>query len=121
MYTTCVCYVFVLWKFVLWSSNEEILFENLVYTLNMPLILVLIFLKLLVFIGIVIVEDLSEWRCLSPYQTNSVALGPRANYTNWSTAMCGRNLVPTFVDRGVSRGQRGGSPTFITLSDLTIL
>jgi hypothetical protein len=29
-----------------------------------------------------------------------------------------RNLVPTFVDRGVSRGQRGGSPTVVNLSFL---
>jgi hypothetical protein len=35
-------------------------------------------------------------------QTNSVALSPQAN---WATATCQRNLVPTFVDRGVSRGQ----------------
>jgi hypothetical protein len=41
---------------------------------------------------------------------NSVALSPRANYTDWATAICWRNLVPTFADRGVSRGQRGGSP-----------
>jgi hypothetical protein len=40
---------------------------------------------------------------------NSVALSPQANYTDWSTATCRRNLVPTFVDRGGSRGQRGGS------------
>jgi hypothetical protein len=26
-----------------------------------------------------------------------------------------RNLVPTFVDRGVSRGQRGGSLTVVNL------
>jgi hypothetical protein len=51
-------------------------------------------------------------------QTNSVALSPRANYTDWSTATCRRNLVPTFVDRGVSRGQRGGSPTVVNLSFL---
>jgi hypothetical protein len=42
-------------------------------------------------------------------QTNSVALNPQANYTNCATATCRRNLVPTFVDRGVSRGQRSGS------------
>jgi hypothetical protein len=46
-------------------------------------------------------------------KTNSVALSPRANYT---TATCRRNLVSTFVDRGVSRGQRGGSPTVANLS-----
>jgi hypothetical protein len=40
-------------------------------------------------------------------KTNSVVLSPRANYTDWSTATCRRNLVSTFVDRGVSRGQRG--------------
>jgi hypothetical protein len=33
----------------------------------------------------------------------SVALSPQANYTDWATATCRRNLVPTFVDRGVSR------------------
>jgi hypothetical protein len=49
-------------------------------------------------------------------KTNSVALSPQANYTDWSTATCWRNLEPTFVDRGVSRGQRGGSPTVVKLS-----
>jgi hypothetical protein len=48
-------------------------------------------------------------------QTNSMALSPRANYTDWTTATCRRNLVSTFVDRGVSRGQRGGSPTVVNL------
>jgi hypothetical protein len=51
-------------------------------------------------------------------QTNSVALSPRANYTDCATATCRRNLVPTFVDRGVSRGERDGSPTVINLSFL---
>jgi hypothetical protein len=37
------------------------------------------------------------------YYTSSMALSPRANYTDWATATCRRNLVPTFVDRGVSR------------------
>jgi hypothetical protein len=49
-------------------------------------------------------------------QTNSVSFSPQANYTNWATATCRRNLVPTFADRGVSRGQRGGSPTAVNLS-----
>jgi hypothetical protein len=48
-------------------------------------------------------------------KTNSVALSPRANYTDWATATCRRNLVPTFMDRGMSRGQRGGSPTVVNL------
>jgi hypothetical protein len=39
-----------------------------------------------------------------------VALSPQANYTDWATATYRRNLVPTFVDRRVSRGQLGGSP-----------
>jgi hypothetical protein len=51
-------------------------------------------------------------------KTNSVALSLRANYTDWATATCRRNLVPTFVGRGVSRGQRGGSPTVVNLSFL---
>jgi hypothetical protein len=38
--------------------------------------------------------------------------------TDWATATCWRNLVPTFTDRGVSRGQRGGSPTVVNLSFL---
>jgi hypothetical protein len=43
-------------------------------------------------------------------QTNSVALSPQANYTDWGTATCGRNLVPFFEDRGMSCGQCRGSP-----------
>jgi hypothetical protein len=43
--------------------------------------------------------------------SDSVTPSPQANYTDWTTATWRRNLVPTFVDRGVSRGQRGGSPT----------
>jgi hypothetical protein len=58
--------------------------------------------------------------CAAPTnkQTNSVALSPRANYTDWSTSTYRRKLVSTFVDRGVSRGQRGGSPTVVNLSFL---
>jgi hypothetical protein len=41
-----------------------------------------------------------------------------ANYTDWATATGRRKLVPTFVDRGMSRGQRGGSPTAVNLSFL---
>jgi hypothetical protein len=51
-------------------------------------------------------------------KTNSVALSTQANYTDWATANCQRNLVPAFVDRGVSRGQRSGSPTVVNLSFL---
>jgi hypothetical protein len=49
-------------------------------------------------------------------KTNSVALSPQANYTDWATATCRRNLVPTFVDRGVWPGQRGESPTVVNVS-----
>jgi hypothetical protein len=51
-------------------------------------------------------------------QTNSVALSQREKYTDRATATCRRNLVPTFVDRGLSRGQRGGSNTVVDLSFL---
>jgi hypothetical protein len=47
-----------------------------------------------------------------------MALSPQANYTDWATAPCRRNLVPTFVDRGMSRGQRGWSPAAVNLSFL---
>jgi hypothetical protein len=40
-------------------------------------------------------------------KTNSVALSPRANYTDWSTATCRRNLVSTFCGwRGVAWSAR---------------
>jgi hypothetical protein len=51
-------------------------------------------------------------------EKNSVAFSPQANYTDSVTATCWWNLVPTFADRGVSRGQRGGSPTVVNLSFL---
>jgi hypothetical protein len=47
---------------------------------------------------------------------NSVAFSPQANYTDWATAICWRNLVLTLEDRGVSRGHRGGSPAVVNLS-----
>jgi hypothetical protein len=49
---------------------------------------------------------------------NPVALSPQTNYADWSTVICRRSLVPTFVDRGVSRGQRGGTRTVVNLSFL---
>jgi hypothetical protein len=51
-------------------------------------------------------------------QTNPVAFSPQANSTDWAAANCRRILVPTFADRWVSRGQRGGSPTVVNLSFL---
>jgi hypothetical protein len=53
-------------------------------------------------------------------KTNSVALIPQANYTDWTTVTCRGNLVSTFVDRGVSRDQRGGPPTVVNLSFLDL-
>jgi hypothetical protein len=47
-----------------------------------------------------------------------MAFSPQANYTDWATDTCWRNVMPTFVDRGVSRGQHGGSPTVVNLSFL---
>jgi hypothetical protein len=40
----------------------------------------------------------------------------QANYTDGTTAAGRGILVPTFADRGVSRGQRGGTPTAVNLS-----
>jgi hypothetical protein len=57
---------------------------------------------------------IKEFMCV----INSVAYSRQVNYTDRSTATCWRNLVPTFVDRGVSRGQRGRSPTVVNLSFL---
>jgi hypothetical protein len=52
---------------------------------------------------------------LTSYENNSVAFSPQANYNDWATATCWRNLVSTFADRGVSRGQRDGSHTAVNL------
>jgi hypothetical protein len=52
---------------------------------------------------------------LNTTSMSSVALSPQANYTDLATATCRRNLVPTFVDGMVSRGQRGGSSTVVNL------
>jgi hypothetical protein len=40
---------------------------------------------------------------------------PQGNYINWATATGRRILMPTFADRGMSRGQRGGTPTAVNL------
>jgi hypothetical protein len=50
------------------------------------------------------------------YKKKSVTFSPQANYIDWSTATGRRILVPTFADRGVSRGQRGGIFTAVNLS-----
>jgi hypothetical protein len=49
-----------------------------------------------------IVNNRRKWTVFASIKKkNSVALSPRANYTDWATATCRRNLVSTFVDRGV--------------------
>jgi hypothetical protein len=63
-----------------------------------------------------IMQKTKKWTSTQT-QTNSVAVSPQENYTDWATDTW-RNLVPTFVDRGVSRGQRGGSATDVKLSFL---
>jgi hypothetical protein len=50
---------------------------------------------------------------LSTGKTNSVACSPQANYTDRATVSCWRNLMSTFVDRGVSRGQLFGCPAVV--------
>jgi hypothetical protein len=54
----------------------------------------------------------------TPKQTNSVAFSPQANYIDRATAITWRNLVATFADTEVSRGQRGGSRTVVNVSFL---
>jgi hypothetical protein len=49
-------------------------------------------------------------------QTGSVAFSTQANYANQATATSWQNLVPSSVDRGVSHGQHGRSPTAVNLS-----
>jgi hypothetical protein len=49
---------------------------------------------------------------------NSVAFSSQRNYIDWATATSKRILVPTFVDRGVSRGQRSRTPMVVNLSFL---
>jgi hypothetical protein len=65
------------------------------------------------------IQDWYKWPInSSPIDENSVALSPQANYTARSIATCRRSLVPTLADRGMSRGQSGGSPTDVNLSFL---
>jgi hypothetical protein len=47
-----------------------------------------------------------------------MAFSLQTNYTDLATATGQQILVPTFVDRGVSRGQSGGSLTAVNLSFL---
>jgi hypothetical protein len=49
---------------------------------------------------------------------NSVAINPQTNYIDWATVNGRRNLLPTFADAVVSRGQRGSSPRAVNLNFL---
>jgi hypothetical protein len=68
-------------------------------------------------------NDESRFRCIvascctslltvtdTPSDTNSVSFSLQANYTDLATVADRRILVPTFADRGVSRGRLDGSP-----------
>jgi hypothetical protein len=48
--------------------------------------------------------------------SNSEAFSQQRNILTERPPPVGEFLVPTFVDRGVWRGQRGGSPTVVNLS-----
>jgi hypothetical protein len=48
-------------------------------------------------------------------QTNSVAFSPKEKDNDWAIATRRRIIVATFVDRGMSRGQRGGTPMAVRL------
>jgi hypothetical protein len=50
----------------------------------------------------------------------SVSLSPQGYYTGWATGTCRLNLVPTFLDNGVSRDQRCGSPPWLLVRKRTI-
>jgi hypothetical protein len=52
----------------------------------------------------------------SDTNNQAVVFTPQANYTDLATATGRRILVPTSADRGVSRGQRDGTPTVLNLS-----
>jgi hypothetical protein len=49
---------------------------------------------------------------------NSVDFSPQTNYTDWVTATGRAILMRTSADRGVLRGQSGGSPTIVNFSFL---
>jgi hypothetical protein len=51
-------------------------------------------------------------------QTNYLSFSLQANNTDWATATGLLILVPTFLEGGVSRGQRDETPTAVNLSFL---
>jgi hypothetical protein len=67
------------------------------------------------FLDLIFCREISVNTSLRTTKNNKQTPWP---YTDWAIATCRRNLVSTFVDRGVSRGQRCGSPTVVNLSFL---
>jgi hypothetical protein len=64
---------------------------------------------------------LMAWSCRTSWDWKSLLQWTeikQANYPEWATATGLWILVSTFVDRGVSRGQRGGTTTAVNLSFL---
>jgi hypothetical protein len=55
---------------------------------------------------------------VSPQQEAAREPRSKGSIDRLTTATCWRNLVPTFEDRGLSRGKRNGSPTVVKLSFL---
>jgi hypothetical protein len=53
-------------------------------------------------------------------QTNSVAFSPQANYTDWATATCRRNLVPTLWIEGC-RVVSAADPLLVNLQHIYLL
>jgi hypothetical protein len=51
-------------------------------------------------------------------QKTSLAFSHQANYTDWAIAIGRRIIVPTLMDRELSRGQRGGKLMVFNLSFL---
>jgi hypothetical protein len=54
------------------------------------------------------------------HKTKLRSISPQANYTDWATAAVGE-VVPTFADRGVLRGQRNGSPRPLTIKNISMI
>jgi hypothetical protein len=63
-------------------------------------------------------SHIEKEKCKIKQQTSCVGHSTHENYTDLATDTCQRNLVPTFADRGMSRGQRDGSPKTVNLSFL---
>jgi hypothetical protein len=63
-------------------------------------------------------HSIQQFTCLSSKQINTNQISwtlVRKRTTDWASATGRRILVPTSADRGVSRDQRGGTPTAVNL------